>query len=69
MFFIGGGGNSSSSVLSSVVDSLATDENSFDFSAASGSSFVNVVDVSLVANNPSVAPLLPGSRRSLQVRT
>ena len=59
MFFIGSG---NSSVLS-VVDRLATDENSFDFSASG--SFVNV-DVSLA--NPSVAPL-PGSRRSLQVQS
>ena len=57
MFFIGSG---NSSVLS-VVDSLATDENSFDFSASG--SFVNV-DASIA--NPSVAPL-PGSRISLLV--
>ena len=57
MFFIGSGNSS----VHSVVDSLATDENSFDFSASG--SFVSV-DVSLA--NPSVAPL-PGSRRSLQV--
>ena len=55
-FFIGG------SSTDAIVDSLVTDENSFDFSTNS-SSFVNVhVDMA----NSSVAPL-PGSRRSLQV--
>ena len=55
-FFIGDGSTDA------IVDSLVTDENSFDFSTNS-SSFVNVhVDMA----NSSVAPL-PGSRRSLQV--
>ena len=57
-FFIG-----SSNGTDAIVDSLVTDENSFNFSTSS--SFVNVgcsVDVA----NSSVAPL-PGSRRSLQV--
>ena len=56
-FFIGSGNSAS------IVDSLVTDENSFDFSTSG--SFFNV-NVDMV--NSSVAPL-PGSRRSLQVHS